>query len=266
VLCYLILIFPYNLLVLIFKLSIVPIFILLITLVGRKWGSTSAGLLGALPAVAGPIIIFIALEEGNAFAALTATSAVAAASCLLIFGVSYSWCSMKFSWPITLLYSLTAWLGSAFILALTSPNLITATIIAISSLLITPKILPHTKPSKPPQGNLRDLPWRMLVGAILTLTVTSLAVKLGETWCGILAVFPVIGVVLSVFTHKALGFAHVTLIYQGMVKGLFSSVAFFTSLALILPNTTIWMACGLSASIAILTQIIALHYFLKVEN
>lgn len=78
-----ILAFPYNLTVLIFKLTIVPIFILLVTLAGRKWGSSIAGLLGALPAVAGPIIIFIAIEQGNAFAALTAKLTVSAASCLL---------------------------------------------------------------------------------------------------------------------------------------------------------------------------------------
>jgi hypothetical protein len=69
--------------VLIFKLTIFPIFILLVTLDGRKWGSSIAGLLGSLPKVAGPIIIFIAIEQGNAFAALTAKSTVSAASCLL---------------------------------------------------------------------------------------------------------------------------------------------------------------------------------------
>lgn len=249
---------------LIFKLTIVPIFILLITLSGRKWGSSIAGLLGALPAVAGPIIIFIAIEQGNAFAALTATSAVSAASCLLIFGVTYSWCSIKFSWFISLLYSLTAWLGLAVILALTSPGLITGTFMAIASLLITPKVLPQIKQSKPLRGDLRDLPWRMLVGAVLTLAITSLAAILGETWSGILAVFPVFGVVLSVFTHNTLGSAQVTILYQGMVKGLFSFVAYFTSLALILPNTTIWIACTSSALIAVATQIIvqlvSMHY------
>jgi len=68
---------------LIFKLTFVPIFILRVTLAGRKWGSFIASLLGALPAVAGPIIIFIAIGQGNAFAALTATSTISVASCLL---------------------------------------------------------------------------------------------------------------------------------------------------------------------------------------
>jgi hypothetical protein len=68
---------------LIFKLTFVPIFILRVTLAERKRSSSIASLLGDLPAVAGPIIIFIAIEQGNAFAALTATSTISAASCLL---------------------------------------------------------------------------------------------------------------------------------------------------------------------------------------
>jgi len=53
--------------VLLLKLTIVPIFIGLITLAGRKWGPTIAGLLGGLPVVGGPIIFFITLEQGVPF-------------------------------------------------------------------------------------------------------------------------------------------------------------------------------------------------------
>jgi uncharacterized membrane protein (GlpM family) len=104
----------------------------------------------------------------------------------------------------------------------------------------------------------------MSVGAALTLTITSLAATLGETWSGILAVFPVFGVILSMFTHNTLGFAQVTILYQGMVQGLFYFVAYFTSLAMILPHTTIWLSCISSALIAVATQIIvqliSMHY------
>jgi uncharacterized membrane protein (GlpM family) len=241
---------------LILKLAIVPVFIGLITLVGRKWGSSVAGLMGAFPVVAGPIIIFIALEQGSEFAALTSTSAISATACLLIFGLVYSWACIRLSWIFALLYSLIAWFILAFTLAMTTPSLGIALLIAMSSLIITPLLLPHTKPTTTPNTKLHDLPWRMLVGALLTFSVTTLAGALGEVWSGILAVFPVIGLVLAVFTHNSLGSTHVTQVYRGMVKGLYSFAAFFLTLTLLLPKTSILIAVLSSVVVAIVTQVI----------
>jgi len=129
-------------------------------------------------------------------------------------------------------------------------------LIAISSLVLTPFLLPRIKPSSPPNIKLNDLPWRMLVGALLTFLVTTLATTLGEVWSGIFAVFPVIGLVLAVFTHNTLGATHVTQVYRGMVKGLYSFGAFFLTMALLLPKNSIWVACLSSIVVAIVTQVI----------
>lgn len=242
--------------ILILKLCIVPLFIGLITLAGRKWGSGIAGLMGAFPVVAGPIIIFIALEQGSIFAALTAVSAISATACLMVFGLAYSWSCIRFKWPLALLIALSAWFFSAFVLSIYSLSLEASLALAISSLLITPYLLPKMKFIAPPRTKLHDLPWRMLVGALLTLTVTTLATFLGETWSGILAVFPVIGLVLAVFTHNTLGPAHVTQVYRGMVKGFYSFTAFFVTLSLLLPITSILLASLASVLSAILAQVL----------
>lgn len=239
----------------ILKLAIVPLFIGLITLAGRKWGAGIAGLLGAFPVVAGPIVIFIAIEQGPAFAALTSISAISAVACLLIFGLVYSWSCIRLSWPLALLSALAAWFASAFILATTPLSLEFALLIAISSLALTPSLLPRIKPASPPKARLHDLPWRMLVGAALTFSVTTLASALGEVWSGIFAVFPVIGLVLAVFTHYTLGPAYVTQVYRGMVKGFYSFTAFFLTLTLLLPIASTWIACLFSIAAAILTQV-----------
>lgn len=240
--------------ILILKLCIVPLFIGLITLAGRKWGSGVAGLMGAFPVVAGPIIIFIALEQGAVFAELTAVSAISATACLMVFGLVYSWACIRLSWPLSLLIALSTWFVSAFILAKSSPGLEASIAIALGSLLITPSLLPKMKAMTPLKSTLHDLPWRMLVGALLTLSVTTLATLLGETWSGILAVFPVIGLVLAVFTHNTLGPAHVTQVYRGMVKGFYSFTAFFITLSLLLPTTSLLIASLSAVLSAILAQ------------
>jgi hypothetical protein len=241
---------------LILKLTIVPLFIGLITLAGRKWGSSIAGLMGAFPVVAGPIIIFIALEQDSEFAALTSISAISATACLLIFGLVYSWACIRLGWLLALLSALLAWFILALTLAMITPSLGIALLIAICSLIITPLLLPRTKATAPPKTKLHDLSWRMLVGALLTFSVTTLAAALGEVWSGILAVFPVIGLVLAVFTHNTLGPTHVTQIYRGMVKGLYSFVGFFLTLTLLLPKTSILIAALSSVVMAIVIQVI----------
>jgi hypothetical protein len=241
---------------LILKLTIVPLFIGLITLAGRKWGSGVAGLLSAFPVVAGPIVILIAIEQGVDFATLTSVSVISATACLVIFWLVYSWACIRLSWPLATLCALVVWLFSALTLAQIPVNLTIALLIAIGTLLITPFALPRIKPTAPPKTQLRDLHWRMLVGAVFTFSVTTLAAALGEVWSGILAAFPVIGSVLAIFTHHNLGVAHVIQTARGMLKGLYSFVAFYFVLTLLLPETTIWLACLISIVAAILTQII----------
>jgi hypothetical protein len=241
---------------LILKLTIVPLFIGLVTLIGRKWGPSIAGLISAFPVVAGPIIIFIAIEQGPEFATLTSVSAISATACLLAFWVIYSWACIRLSWPLATLCALTVWFFLALALAMTSLSLGLALLIAICSLIVTPFLLPHIKITTLPNTKFYDLHWRMLVGALLTFTVTTFAAALGEAWSGILTVFPVIGSVLAIFTHRNQGASYVTQVSRGTVKGLYSFVAFFFTLTLLLPKITIWEACLVSITVAIVTQII----------
>ncbi len=51
------------------KLLLVPTFIGIVSLAGRRWGPTVSGWLVGLPLTSGPVAFFLALEQGNVFAA-----------------------------------------------------------------------------------------------------------------------------------------------------------------------------------------------------
>ncbi|RON08058.1 hypothetical protein BK659_17630 [Pseudomonas brassicacearum] len=53
-----------DLSVLLLKLSLIPGFLLLISLAGKRWGPSVAGWLSGLPVVVGPILFFLAVEQG----------------------------------------------------------------------------------------------------------------------------------------------------------------------------------------------------------
>lgn len=240
---------------LLLKLTIVPLFIALVTLAGKHWGTRLAGILGGLPIVAGPIVVILALEQGRDFAVQAATSAMAAAAGLLSFGTAYSWFSLKLRWPAAMSLSLGVWFSFSLVLSQFHFSPVFALIIAISALLLTPQLLPRVEsPAKSPT-NLKDLPLRLLAGALITLSITQLAQILGSNWSGILAVFPVIGLILSVFTHRSQGGEQVTQLYRGTVRGLWSFSLFFFTLAITWQGNSFWWPLAFAIANALLVQL-----------
>jgi hypothetical protein len=99
-----------------------------------------------------------------------------------------------------------------------------------------------------------DLALRMAAGAILTLAVTGLSSALGPRWSGLLAVFPLLGIVLSVASQRAYGPGFVIALLRGMVLGRFSFAAFCLSLAVLLPRHGITWAFTASLALSMLVQ------------
>ena len=70
---------------LILKLLLIPGFLLLISLAGKRWGPSVAGWLSGLPVVVGPILFFLAIEQGPQFAAQSAVAALSAMFAMIAF-------------------------------------------------------------------------------------------------------------------------------------------------------------------------------------
>src|SRR5690606_1004125 len=73
------------------KLTLVPAIIYAVTLAGRRWGARVAGRLSSFPVVAGPILLFVAIEQGAGFAAAAGAGTVAAVAAFAAYGLTYSW-------------------------------------------------------------------------------------------------------------------------------------------------------------------------------
>lgn len=239
---------------LLLKLLLIPGFLLLISLAGKRWGPSVAGWLSGLPVVVGPILFFLAVEQGPAFAAQSATAALSAMFAMITFCVVYARVAQRANWPVALVIGLASWTAVAVVLSLIPASLLFSTIAASTALLAAPYLFPAVQPlSSGPAPKSDRLLWRMLAGALLTLAVTLLASTVGERWSGLLAVFPVLGSVMAVFSQQTRGPAFTAALLRATATGMYAFAAFCLTLALALP---LWgwgaFVVGVAVSLAML--------------
>ncbi|WP_035467135.1 hypothetical protein [Burkholderia sp. WSM2232] len=237
------------------KLTLVPLFVLVVSMSGRWWGPSIAGWLAGLPVVAGPILYLLTLSHGAAFGARAATLSLAAILASEAFNFAYAWTCRSLTWPLALLAGITVWFLSACGLSLMPTSPLWALIAAVTAVTVGQSFLPRTSAvaAGAPLSRL-DLPGRMIAGALLTFAVTSISSRAGPTWSGLLAVFPLLGIILSVSSHRAHGPAFVISLLRGMVLGRFSFAAFCLLLTFALPHQRPICAFAEAALLAMLVQ------------
>ncbi|WP_083941014.1 hypothetical protein [Pseudoduganella violaceinigra] len=218
------------------KLFLVPFLIYAVTLAGRRWGPAVAGWLSAFPIVAGPILLAIALEQGSGFAAAAAEGTLMAVLAMIAFSLTYAWASGHLGVAGAMPVALCAWAVAVAALQSMRLSLPFAAIAVVGALLVAPRLFPAPGPQEQAQPARRggDLPWRMLAGAVLVMSVSAAAAGLGPRLSGFFAMFPVMGTVLVGFTHVQAGRGSAVMLLRGTMLGYFAFAAFCVSIALLL--------------------------------
>lgn len=237
------------------KLTLVPLFLLIVSMSGKWWGPSIAGWLAGLPVVAGPILYLLVLAHGPAFGARAATLSLSAILASEAFNFAYAWTCRTRSWPLALATGLVAWFVAACGLSLLPASPLWAAIVALAAVCFGQSFLPRSSAvaAGAPLSRV-DLIGRMVAGAVLTLLVTSLSGRVGAAWSGLLAVFPLLGIVLSVSSHRAHGPDFVISLLRGMVLGRFSFAAFCLLLSFALPYQRPLVAFMEAALLAMFVQ------------
>jgi uncharacterized membrane protein (GlpM family) len=219
------------------KLILVPGAIGLVSLAGRRWGARMAGWLAGMPVVVGPILLLLWLEQGPGFARAAAVYSLAAIAPLIAYSTTYAWLSRRWSWPACLAAAYVTWSIAAVPIFALPIQVAGSSLLALGSLLIAPRVLPEPDVialrAQPPA---LELAFRMFAGAALTITVTSLAPLVGTRMSGLLALFPLMSTVLSVFTHVDSGSEAVIAMLRGLARGLYSLAGFCLTVIVMPPS------------------------------
>ncbi|ALK94913.2 MULTISPECIES: hypothetical protein [unclassified Massilia] len=244
--------------VLILKLCLVPALIYLVTLVGRRWGPGAAGWVSALPVVAGPILLTMALEQGAGFVATAAAHTLIAVIAVLVFCLAYAWASGRCGVAGSLLAALAAYAAAVAGLQLVELPLLPGFALVVAVLALAPRLFPRLQEAgQRSAGQANDLPLRMLAGALLSFTVTWAAAGIGPRLSGFFAMFPVMGTILVGFSHQASGRAYAVNILLGMARGYYAFATFCVVLSMALRSQSIALAFGMAAGAALLVQLLS---------
>jgi hypothetical protein len=237
------------------KLTLVPLFLLVVSMSGKWWGPSIAGWLAGLPVVAGPILYLLVLAHGPAFGVRAATLSLSAILASEAFNFAYAWSCRSRPWPVALVAGLAAWLMAASGLSMLPTSPLWAATVALAAVGFGQSFLPRSSAVAAGAPLSRaDLIGRMVAGAVLTVLVTSLSSRAGAAWSGLLAVFPLLGIVLSVSSHRAHGPAFVISLLRGMVLGRFSFAAFCLALVFTLPHQRPLTAFAEASALAVFVQ------------
>lgn len=221
------------------KITLAPALVVAATLAARRWGDRVGGIVIAIPIVAGPVLLVLALDHGRAFVQRAATGALVAIVAVCGFCLAFNRAA-----TLGVLGAVTAsWLTYAA-LAVPLARLRTppgvGLLIALAAIAATHVIMRRARPSgdaalrspspAPPKW---DLWARAASTSTLVVALTTAAGALGPALSGVLTPFPVATTVLVAFTLAQAGrlAAHHALI--GYLAGLPGFAVFFVIVALV---------------------------------
>ena len=243
------------------KLFLVPGLVAIVTLAVRRWGPAVGGWLAGLPIVAGPVLVFYALEQGATFAAAAAHATLAGLVATVAFAIVYAHLSTRLPWYACMALGWFVFAAVVVALYALQPGLVLSLLLLIAATVFGGRLLNRAPafaasarqatPSGdiPPPG---DLPIRLIATATLVLVLTGLAARLGPAWSGLLNAFPVLTTIVAVFSHIQRGTAAAVAFLKGYLQAIVGFGLFCVVMAIGLePLGLGWaLAAALAAQLA----------------
>lgn len=242
------------------KLILTPLLVGAASLAGRRWGPAVSGWLVGLPFTSGPVVVFLVLGNGLAFASAAAVGILAGTLSQVAFCLAYSWLAARWRWPGALVAGAGAFLAATAVLQqLVLPAVVWFALVLLA-LALGLRLMPRAAEEsgqrvQPPRW---DLPARMLVATAFVLALTGSAAALGPQLTGLLTPFPLYASILAVFAHQQQGPAAALRVLRGLLLGLFAFASFFLVLASLLVPAGATIAFGAALATALALQGVSL--------
>lgn len=249
------------------KLILTPFLTGLATWAGRKYGHSVSGLLIGLPLNAGPIALFLALENGAQFAATSSKGILLGAVSLSLYSIVYASLSKRSHWVLCVIAGWITYLAATFALLEISFSLPAAFVFTLLSLLtllwVFPKMVDDHQSIIPPKW---DIPLRIVLATLFIIGLTYISERLGPKLSGLLGTFPIFGTIFATTTHYLYGYNACRRLMRSVIKSLISLIAFSVVLAEYLPSQGIGPSFFWAIVACLITQAVVLFVGRKIDK
>ena len=197
-----------NKIMIFLKICIMSLVIFGVTKISRKWGNEIGGMIASLPWIAGPILIFITLEQGISFAKDTVKGVLLGMISWLVFCFIYMKAGERFSPVVSLILSYLGYMVTGYLLTFPFTYLNIHTWFGIVMVLVAVAVIQfpsvNTQKLNHTSRTLKyDIVLRIVTASGFVALITYFASRLGPTWSGILTPFPIMTAVLAFFKDKS---------------------------------------------------------------
>ena len=245
---------------LLLKLIVTPLLIVSATLAGRRWGDNLSGWLVGLPFTSGPVIFFLALDQGTHFATTAALAVVLGVISQAAFALAYVYTArISRGWILAMICGTAAFGVVTVVFLLVKLPPVLEAVVALLSLVVAIKVMPAAArlsaaavngPSRPAA----DLLIRAVTATALVIALTSLGPLFGPRLVGLLSPYPLYAAILAVFAHYQSGPSGAKDVWHGLLYGLFAFGAFFLIAAATLVQLGIVLSLLFAAAAALAIQ------------
>ncbi|MFO0433569.1 MAG: hypothetical protein ACK50G_03735 [bacterium] len=232
-----------------------------VLMMAQPFGRRLAGLVAGLPVITAPSLLWLALEQGGAYAAHCAIGSAAACGAGAIFALIYERAARRHGPLLTLTLALASGGAVALLLALLTAGsfglplaLLSACALGTFALRALPAAPAGAQPLRPLRGQL------LLTAALAGVVSGVLALAapwLGAFWAGLLAALPIISSAVLLHQHVTASHGDRQRFLQGYTTGQLGNAVFagvFASAAASLgPSLAMAaaLAVGLAAALAV---------------
>ena len=189
------------------KMAVTAAFVIAATKAAERSGALIGAMIATLPIAAGPSYFFLALEHDPAFIADGALASLLANTANAVFALTYAALAQRHGLALSLGAALLAWAAMASGLRLVPWNTLTAVLFNIAMFAACLPLAQRIRaaPMPPVRPRWFDVPLRALMVGVLVATVVELSGRLGPIVTGMLAVFPIVLISLTLILHPRIG-------------------------------------------------------------
>jgi hypothetical protein len=245
---------------LLLKLTLTPLLVGGASIASRRWGPAIGGWIVSLPLTSGPVLFFMALDQGPAFAAEATTGTLLGLGAIAGFCAAYLAASRQGPAVAITAASLGYLAVGIAVQPITGAPFALLVVLVAASITAVLRILPAQTGPVPARPHAAwDLPARIVIGTVLVVGFTALAPLLGPVTSGLVATFPVYVSVLAVFEHMRTGRTGALSVLRGLLTGLYGTVAFYVVLRVLLVPAGIAIAFGAAILVTAAVGAVALR-------